>query len=117
NKIKPQKKCIDLVNQFQLKGRIVFGYAGNIGSAQGIKIITDAAKKLKSNNKVHFVIIGDGVEKEIVKQEIIKNTLNNVTLLPPVSKDSIIKYLSLFDVSIIPLVKNQLFRKTIPSKL
>jgi glycosyltransferase involved in cell wall biosynthesis len=115
--IKKIDKDPKLLDELNLNGKLIFGYAGNIGSAQGIKLITDTAKITLDNIDIHYLIIGDGVDKELVEQEIKSNNLTNVTLHPPVPKDIINKYLSLFDVVIIPLVKNDLFKITIPSKL
>ncbi len=116
-KVKRQEKNNALVDKLNLNGKLVFGYAGNIGSAQGLKIITDAAKLTLENPDIVYLIIGDGVEKELIQNEIDSNNLKNVILIPPVSRDQIIDYVGLFDVMIIPLVNNELFKITIPSKL
>lgn len=110
-------KDSDLVIKFNLQDKIVFGYAGNIGSAQGLKIITEAAKLTINRKDIVYMIIGDGVEKEIIEEEIKLNDLSNVILVPPVSRTEVVKYLMLFHVMIIPLVKRDLFKITIPSKL
>lgn len=116
-KIKRNEKDGELLNKFNLKGKMIFGYAGNIGSAQGLKIITDAAKLTVTNPEIVYLIIGDGLEKELIQSEISAHNLKNVILIPPVPRDQIINYLTLFDVMIIPLVNNELFKITIPSKL
>lgn len=117
DKVKKELKNCYYLDKFDLKGKIVFGYAGNIGSAQGIKIITDAARLLKDCENLIFLIIGDGVDKSLIHEEIIKYDLSNVILLAPVSREEIIKIISVFDYMIIPLVKSELFKITIPSKL
>ncbi len=117
DKVQKSKKDYALIKKLNLENKMIFGYAGNIGSAQGIKIITDAAKLLISKTEITFLLIGDGVDKEIIENEIDKSKLHNVILLPPVTRDEIIRYISLFDVMVIPLVNNSLFRMTIPSKL
>lgn len=110
-------KDSDLVNKYNLQHKIVFGYAGNIGSAQGLKIITEAAKLTINRKDIVYMIIGDGIEKELIEEEIKLNDLSNVILVPPVSRTEVVKYLMLFHVMIIPLVKRDLFKITIPSKL
>ena len=110
-------KDADLLNKYNLTGKKVFGYAGNIGSAQGVKIITDAAKLTLDQKNIIYLIIGDGVDKEELVRDVENNKLENVLLVPPVDKNEIVKYISLFDAMIIPLVKNDLFKITIPSKL
>jgi glycosyltransferase involved in cell wall biosynthesis len=115
--VKKVNKNCDYLEKFDLNGKIVFGYAGNVGSAQGIKIITDAAFLLKDVKDIKFLIVGDGVDKSLIQEEIVKHNLSNVLLVPPVSRDEILKVISVFDFMIIPLVKNELFKITIPSKL
>jgi glycosyltransferase involved in cell wall biosynthesis len=111
------EKDSKLLGKYNLTGKKIFGYAGNIGSAQGVRIITEAAQVTLDNKEIIYMIIGDGVDKEKLVKDIQANHLNNVILIPPVSKDEIVRYISLFDAMIIPLVKNDLFKITIPSKL
>jgi glycosyltransferase involved in cell wall biosynthesis len=106
-----------LQKDLNLDGKFIVGYAGNIGGAQGLRLIIDSAKLTKHLSEIIYLIIGDGVDRGILEKEIHTNELNNVLLLPPVNRDLILDYLSLFDVTIIPLVKNELFKFTIPSKL
>jgi glycosyltransferase involved in cell wall biosynthesis len=106
-----------LLKKYELEDKLVFGYAGNIGSAQGVDIITKAAGRTKELNDIVYLIIGDGIERIKLENDIKKMELKNVLLLPPVNKDHIVNFISLFDVMIIPLVKNELFKITIPSKL
>ena len=112
-----ENKDKTLLDKLNLNKKFVAGYAGNIGGAQGIKVIVDAAKITSHNQNIFYLIIGDGVEKELIKSEIEKNNLNNILLLPSMSRTEIVKYINLFDCMIIPLVKNRLFEITIPSKL
>ncbi|MCX6149372.1 MAG: glycosyltransferase family 4 protein [Ignavibacteriales bacterium] len=114
---KKQNKNDEILVKHNLNNKLIIGYAGNIGSAQGLKIMTDAALLTKENERIFYLIIGDGVEKGLLESEISKNKLKNILLLPPVSRDEIIKYISVFDLMVVPLVKNDLFKITIPSKL
>lgn len=115
--IKKKEKSIELMEGLNLRGKIVLGYAGNIGSAQGLKIITNAAKLTLENPQIAYLIIGEGVDRYLIQNEINQNKLKNVILINPVSREKIKDYISLFDAVIISLVKNELFLMTIPSKL
>lgn len=106
-----------LIRKLNIEGKFIVGYAGNIGSAQGIKTIIEAANLVREENNILFLIIGDGVDKELVKSKIELYNLQNVLLLPPVSRIEIVDYINLFDCVVIPLLKNPLFEITIPSKL
>ncbi len=106
-----------LLNDLNLVNKFIIGYAGNIGGAQGLKIVVDAAKITQLNTEITYLIIGDGVDRGGLEQEIQLYNLKNIVLHPPVNRDLVLEYLSIFDVTLIPLVKNELFRFTIPSKL
>lgn len=56
-------------------------YAGNIGHAQDWSPLIKAAIELKED-PIEFFIIGEGVLKDLLKDEIKKNKLNKVYLLP-----------------------------------
>jgi glycosyltransferase involved in cell wall biosynthesis len=115
--IRRLEKPMHLAHRLQLTGKMVFGYAGNIGRAQGIQTIVQAAELTRQVKEIVYLIIGEGVERPQVAQLIKDHDLHNVVLLPPVSREEILAYISLIDVMIIPLVKAELFRETIPSKL
>ncbi|MCW8848472.1 MAG: glycosyltransferase family 4 protein, partial [Melioribacteraceae bacterium] len=115
--IQKKPKSLDLLESLKLNGKIIFGYAGNIGSAQGVDIILEAAKLTLDNEQIVYLIIGDGVEKGIIEKKIKGENITNVLLLPPISKDKLNDYLSIFDVQVIPLIKKELFTMTVPSKL
>ncbi len=112
-----KEKNYSIIKKHGLQNKIVVGYAGNIGSAQGLNIMIAAAKLTKNYSNIVYLIIGDGVDKELIEMNILKYNLENVLLLPPVSREEIREYISIFDLVVIPLVKNELFKITIPSKL
>ena len=62
------------------KFRVV--YAGNLGNAQNIEIIIDAARKLKDNPMIEFVIFGKGGLEDEIKQTKTKEQLDNLKILP-----------------------------------
>lgn len=70
------------------KFRIV--YAGNLGNAQNIDIIVDAAERLKNNSNIEFVIFGSGGLENRVKKRLSESHLDNLKMLPlqPFSKVS-----------------------------
>lgn len=115
--IKKSEKNIDVVKKLGLKDKLVFGYAGNIGSAQGLKIVAEAAELTKDIKDIVYLVIGEGVDSDLLKQLKAEKKLDNLILHPPVSREKIVEFISVFDVMIIPLIKNELFRITIPSKL
>lgn len=95
--------------------RIVF--AGNIGPAQALDAVLDAAAVLKSkNSRVCFVLIGNGLEVVRLKKRSQIEQIENVIFLPPVSMSEIGLYLREADALMVHLRKDSLFEITIPSK-
>lgn len=86
-----QKEDNPLYEEFGLdrkKFRVV--YAGNLGNAQNIDVIINAAVRLKENAQVEFVLFGSGGLENDVKKRIADEGLGNVKIFPlqPASKVS-----------------------------
>ena len=62
------------------KFRVV--YAGNLGNAQNIEIIVEAAKRLKDKGNIEFVIFGTGGLEDEIKATKEKAQLDNLKILP-----------------------------------
>ena len=104
-------KSLGLADKFN----IVF--AGNMGKAQALGPVIDAAKIIENKNSdIQFVLVGSGVDVDMLKQKTAELKLKNVLFLPrrPVSEIGTI--LSLADVLFVHLKKDPLFEITIPSK-
>ena len=67
--------------QYKLHDKFVVSYAGNMGPAQGLENIIDAAKILRDKEGLHFLIMGDGILRESLHQRINMYDLKNVTFL------------------------------------
>ena len=91
-------------------------YAGNLGKGQGLeKIIPELAERL--NGKVRFKIIGDGGQKKVLEEAISKKALNNVDLLPPVSRAQLVDEYKEADILFLHLNNYSANEKVLPSKL
>ena len=96
--------------------RVVF--AGNIGAAQSIDTIIDAAFLLKEYTDIQWVIIGDGRKKEWLENQVQKNRLENtVYLLGQKSISEMPYYFSAADILLVTLKRDPIFSLTIPSKI
>lgn len=95
--------------------RIVF--AGNMGKAQALDTVLDAAALLQARgSRVCFVMLGSGVEVNRLKQRTVDLELNNVIFLPPVPMAEVGTLLNAADALLVHLRKDPLFEITIPSK-
>jgi len=113
---KPKPKNEKLLKKLNLEDKFIIGYIGTHGMAHGLDFILKSAKKIK-NEKIHFLFIGNGAEKENLLKLSEQLNLNNVTFLSSVPKKEVPDYLSIIDVSLVNLKKSDLFKTVIPSKI
>ena len=60
----PRSKDNSFSQEFGLLGgRFVVMYAGNIGHSQGLETVVEAARLLRDESSILFVIVGDGVKR------------------------------------------------------
>lgn len=92
-------------------------FAGNLGLAQGLPAIIEAAEKLqKEDCQVNIVFLGDGVAKDAAISLVKEKALKNVFFLPRVPMAQVGTLLSASDMLLVHLNDNELFRITIPSR-
>ncbi len=92
------------------KGKFIIAYVGTIGIANNLGYLVEAAKALRDIPDIHFVVLGQGGEKEklIKKSEVYK--LQNISFLDPIPKEKVGAFLKEVDVAFISLVPEKLFR-------
>lgn len=72
-----------LFEEFGLpRDRFTVVYAGNLGNAQNIRIIADAAAALKEDDRIRFVVFGSGGLENELRERIAREGLTNLALLP-----------------------------------
>jgi glycosyltransferase involved in cell wall biosynthesis len=91
-------------------------YSGNIGRMQNVEIIVNAAEELQNYSTIRFLIVGDGVSCEKIKNMISDKKLQNVTMLPMQSVELVTDINSAANVNIIPLVSGGV-KTAMPSKI
>lgn len=111
----PRRKDEDLVRLFGLENKFVVGYIGTHGLAHGLDFILDCATEVAED--IHFLFIGDGAEKERLCKLKDKLGLTNVTILPPVAKPAVMRYISITDIALVPLRLSDTFKTVLPSKI
>jgi len=105
-----------LLKELNLENKFIVGYIGTHGMAHSLDFIIKSVAKV-DDASIHFLFIGDGAMKQTIV-DIAKNLkLKNVTFLDPISKEEVPKYLSICDVSLAPLKKEDNFKTVIPSKI
>ena len=90
-------------------------YAGNLGNAQNINIIIDAAIKMRDCDGIEFLIFGSGGLEEQIREKIDKDGLTNIRLFPLQSLDRA-KYVYSLGNACIVSCKSGLGGSAMPSK-
>ena len=95
----------------------VTGYVGTTGMAHGLETLLDAAAACRDQKHIHFLIIGEGAERAHLEALARQQGLSNLRFLNRVPHAEMPSYLSAFDLPIIHLRPDPVFRTVIPSKL
>ena len=112
----PREKDKKLLKELNLENKFIVGYIGTHGMAHSLDFIINSIGNIKEKD-IHFLFIGDGAMKKTIVDIANNLQLENVTFLNPVSKEEVPKYLSIVDVSLAPLKKEDNFKTVIPSKI
>jgi len=92
-------------------------FAGNMGKAQALDAVLDAAAILQARgSRASLVMLGGGVEVSRLKTRAIEMKLGNVVFLPPVPMSEVGTVLAAADALLVHLRNDPLFEITIPSK-
>jgi glycosyltransferase involved in cell wall biosynthesis len=98
------------------QNKFIIGYAGTFGIANALDSFVAAAKILKENDSIAFVLVGDGREKE--KLIDLAKECKNIYFVDAVKKNQVQSILRHFDVCYIGLKNDPLFKYGVsPNKL
>ncbi|MFI5177509.1 MAG: glycosyltransferase family 4 protein [Vicinamibacterales bacterium] len=101
---------------FHLTGKFVVMHSGNLGLAQNLETLVDAAALLREVPDVQVVLQGDGVKKPALLERVKTLNLTNVTFLPFAPKDALGDSFAAADLFVIGLERG-LAGYIVPSKV
>lgn len=110
----PKDICIAKEKGMDGKFNVVFG--GQLGIAQGLLTLIEAAKLLKNYNNIQIVFVGDGVMKETLEKEKHKLGLDNVVFLGRLPIQDMSDIYAIADVLIVHLTSGFFSSLSIPGK-
>lgn len=99
-----------------LQGKFTVMFAGNMGEAQALETVMQAALLLRDKPQIQFVFVGDGIALERLQALKKQEGLDNVLFLGRFRPDEMPKLYAQADVLLIHLKDDPLFRITIPHK-
>lgn len=106
----------DIVQSALPKDKFIIGYTGTLGIANALDVLIKAAKILKNEQDVVFVLVGAGKEKLSLLEE--ARGLSNVVFIDPIPKTQIQSMLATFDVCFFGLQNISVFKYGIaPNKI
>jgi glycosyltransferase involved in cell wall biosynthesis len=92
-------------------------FAGNIGTAQAVDVIIQAAILLKKYSDIHFVIMGDGSRRKWMLSEVERLDLSNIYLPGRFPIEMMPSFMQKASALLVTLADQPIFALTIPSRL
>lgn len=93
-------------------------YAGNIGEAQDMDNLMQAALLLKKEKELKFIFVGEGRKKTFLESFIRENDLkDNVFLMGRYPLEAMPAFFSASDIMLLALKDEMIFNVTVPAKL
>ena len=113
----PEAKGEAIRKRFGLDGKFVVTYAGALGPANDIATLLDAAQVVNKQGDIHFLIVGDGKDRESLEEKSKDLGLRNVTFAGARSKAEMPRFLAASDACIAILQNIPMFKTTYPNKV
>jgi colanic acid biosynthesis glycosyl transferase WcaI len=95
----------------------LFVYVGALGVANGLQTLLDAARAVADDDRMSFVLLGDGSDRRRLEDEVRTRRIPGVRILPPGPKEKVPEILAASDVCLHLLRPDPLFAGALPSKV
>ena len=105
-----------LREKWQLEGKFVVGYSGNLGRAHEIETLLGAIRQLSSDTSVVFLFIGGGALLDELKTRLGEPGMSNCLFQPYQPREQLHLSLTLPDVHLV-ILKPELEGLIVPSKI
>lgn len=113
----PKERRASILLKRPANHRFSILFAGNIGSAQAVQVIVQAAELLQKDRDIIFVVVGDGTLWHWMKNEIKHRGLQNIQLRGRHPACQIPKFMRRADALLVTLADQPIFSLTVPSKI
>lgn len=92
-----------LIASYNLQGKFIVQYSGNIGQTHKVETLIDLAEKLRSYDKILFLIIGRGERLKAITSMIEEKQLMNCMVLPFRKDEDLFDSLCAADLAVVTL--------------
>ncbi|GAC1516355.1 MAG: glycosyltransferase family 4 protein [Terriglobales bacterium] len=114
----PAKSSPTLRTELGVEKKVVIGYIGTIGLAHGLETLLQAADELqKSSPRILFLIVGEGADKERIRESAAAQRLDNVRFVGQQPRDRIPEFILACDMCLVLLKNTEVFKTVIPTKM
>lgn len=113
----PRDKNESLIDKYDLKDKFVISYVGAHGISQNLSTILKVAKALMHEKDIQFLFIGEGAEKDKLREIVSNENITNVKFIDSQPKEMVPEFYNTSDICLIPLKNIELFKTFIPSKM
>ncbi len=116
-RFRPMPKNRELLARYGFEDQFTVGYVGTLGLAHGLSLLIDVAERLQSRAELHFVLIGDGADREKLEADIARRGISNVTMIGLQPRDAMPDWIASIDLLLVTLRDLPVFEMVIPSKI
>lgn len=113
----PRERDAAFGHEHGLDGRFNIMFTGNLGPAQALESVIEAAERVQDLEDVQFVFVGDGLHLPLLQQQAEKARLKNVRFIARQPIEKMAEFLAWGDVLLFHLRIQPLHDITIPSKI
>ena len=107
----------EIRSKYGWEDKTVFAYFGAHGVANDLLQVVEVANKLKENNNILFVLIGDGMQKKMLQDKVSEYSLDNLQFIDSVPKNEVVDYIHAVDICMAILKKTDTFKTVYPNKV
>lgn len=112
-----RKKLIEKnILPVELERKFIVLYSGVITKVTKVENLVYVANKLKEENSIAFLVIGDGEEKEQLEIFRADNKINNLYIMPFQDGSLVAEIISAADLCVVPLSSESIYETTVPTK-
>ena len=114
--VKPIEVASNLRREWELDGRFIVGYSGNLGRAHEFETLLEVVEQLKAVPEILFLFIGGGALMEALKQAAVSRRLDNFVFKPYQPREQLRQSLGMPDLHLVVL-RPEMEGLIVPSKI
>ena len=92
-------------------------FAGNIGTAQAVEVIVEAASLLSEFSEINFIVVGDGSRRDWMFNEVQRRNLTNLHLPGRFPVEFMPAFMQRASALLVTLADQPIFAATVPNKI